>query len=49
MKKRPWLWIVFAFILLIASWAVLLKIAAEHRPASVELQTREPLPVTRDS
>jgi hypothetical protein len=41
MKKRPWLWIVFAFLVLIASWTVLLKIAAEHRPANVELQTRE--------
>jgi hypothetical protein len=41
MKKRPWLWIVFAFLILIGSWAVLLKIASEHRPATVELQTRE--------
>lgn len=41
LRKRPWLWIVFAFFILIASWTVLLKIASEHRPATVELQTRE--------
>ncbi len=41
MKKRPWLWIVFAFLILIGSWTVLLKIASEYRPATVELQTRE--------
>lgn len=45
MKKRPWLWIIFAFLVLIGSWTVLLKIAADHRPATVELAP----PVTRDS
>lgn len=42
LRKRPWLWIVFAFILLIAGWIVLLKIAADHRPANVELRTSPP-------
>ncbi|NLT70763.1 MAG: hypothetical protein GXX91_08715 [Verrucomicrobiaceae bacterium] len=37
LRNRPWLWIVFAFALLIAGWIVLLKIAADHRPATVEL------------
>ncbi len=36
LRSRPWLWIVFAFVILIASWIVLLKIASEHRPASIE-------------
>jgi len=43
LRKRPWLWIVFAFVILIASWTVLLKIAIDRRPANVELAT----PVTR--
>jgi|APTNR8051073442_1049403.scaffolds.fasta_scaffold11053_3 hypothetical protein len=43
LRKRPWLWIVFAFVILIASWTVLLKIATDRRPANVELAT----PVTR--
>ncbi len=37
LRQRPWIWIVLAFLVLIAAWAVLLKIATEHRPASVEL------------
>ena len=39
MRKRPWLWIVLAFVILITSWVVLLRIASEHRPATVELKT----------
>ncbi|MCB1206252.1 MAG: hypothetical protein KDN18_18465 [Verrucomicrobiae bacterium] len=45
MKKRPWLWIVIAFVILIASWVVLLRIASDYRPANVELAT----PVNHDS
>ena len=37
LQQRPWLWIVFAFLVLIASWIVLMNIAIEHRPAEVEL------------
>ncbi len=37
LRQRPWLWIVFAFALLIASWVVLLRLAATHRPATVDL------------
>lgn len=42
LRKRPWLWIVFAFLLLFVGWGALLKIARENQPATVELQTREP-------
>jgi len=44
LRARPWLWIVFAFAILIASWVALLTIASRHRPATVELAK----PVTRD-
>lgn len=39
LRNRPWLWIVFAFTVLIAGWIVLLKIATEHRPANVEIHS----------
>lgn len=42
LRERPWLWIVLAFLLLIAGWTVLLKIAAENQPATVELKTNAP-------
>ncbi len=42
LRERPWLWIVLGFLLLIAGWIVLLKIAADHRPASVELRPAPP-------
>ncbi|MEX2578988.1 MAG: hypothetical protein WD342_08015 [Verrucomicrobiales bacterium] len=32
---RPWIWIVLAFLCLIASWVVLLRLANEKRPAAV--------------
>lgn len=37
LKERPWIWVIVAFIILIASWTILLKIAGERRPASVEI------------
>lgn len=42
LRARPWLWIVLAFAILIASWVVLLTIASKHRPATVELRTHRP-------
>ncbi|MDF1825288.1 MAG: hypothetical protein P1U68_11640 [Verrucomicrobiales bacterium] len=38
-RDRPWIWIVFAFTILIAGWIFLLKIAGEKRPESVEIIT----------
>lgn len=37
LKERPWIWIIVAFVVLISSWAILLKVAGERRPASVEI------------
>jgi len=34
--NRPWIWIVLLFVILIASWVVLFKIAAEHGPVPIE-------------
>ena len=40
LKKRPWIWIVLAFVVLITSWVWLLRLAIETQPESVPLQTR---------
>lgn len=40
-KKRPWLLIIAAFLILIAGWTVFIKLAVENQPASVPL-TSEP-------
>lgn len=37
LRDRPWIWIILAFVVLITAWTILLKIAGERRPASVEL------------
>lgn len=38
-RDRPWIWIVFAFVVLITGWLFLLKLAGEKRPESVEIIT----------
>jgi len=40
-SKRPWLLIVFAFIVLISGWVFLLKLAARNQPETVPIQTIE--------
>ncbi len=40
LKKRPWLWIVLAFVVLITAWVFLLRLAIQTQPESVPLQTR---------
>ncbi len=37
-KKRPWLWVVVAFIALISAWTALIIIAETHKPEQVEIQ-----------
>lgn len=41
-QERPWIWIVIAFAVLIASWIFLLRLADEHRPEPVEIKTIAP-------
>jgi multidrug efflux pump subunit AcrB len=33
--RRPWLLVVLAFVLLLAGWAVLFKLASENRPEAI--------------
>ena len=37
LRDRPWIWIIVAFLILITSWTVLLKVAGDRKPASVEI------------
>ncbi len=36
-NRHPWLYIVFAFLLLISAWSTLISIAVKHTPQQVEL------------
>ena len=37
-RDRPWIWIVVVFVLLIAAWTVLIKVASENQPEQIEVQ-----------
>lgn len=37
LRKRPWLWIVFAFAVLITAWIFFIRIALENQPESLPL------------
>ena len=41
LKKRPWIWVIIAFVILITAWVFLLRISITHRPESIELPTVE--------
>lgn len=41
-QKRPWLWVVVGFLVLISAWVVLLTIANTHQPERVPLKTAAP-------
>lgn len=36
-RDRPWIWVVVVFVLLIAAWSVLIKVARENQPEVIEL------------
>ena len=36
-RKRPWLWIIVAFVLLIGAWTALIMIAVKNKPQSIEI------------
>ena len=38
-KKRPWLIIVFAFIVLLSAWTMFFNVALKNQPESVPLRT----------
>lgn len=33
--RRPWLLVIVAFIVLIAAWAVTIRIAEKHKPVAI--------------
>ena len=42
LRQRPWIWIVVTFAVLITGWVFLLRIANEHRPETVSIETVDP-------
>lgn len=36
--SRPWLWVVFAFVVLISAWSVLFYIALNNQPEVIPLE-----------
>ncbi len=38
LARRPWLWVVFAFVMLLSAWSVLFYIALNNQPEVVPLQ-----------
>lgn len=36
---RPWLFVIFAFLLLIAAWSSLIWIASSHSPEVIPVET----------
>jgi hypothetical protein len=35
--RRPWLWVVAAFVVLLLAWAALITIAGKNKPAEVPM------------
>ena len=35
LRRKPWLWIVLAFVMLIAAWTVLITIAVRDQPEKI--------------
>ena len=36
--RNPWIYIVFAFILLLTAWSTLITIAVKHSPQQIEIK-----------
>ncbi len=41
LKKRPWIWVIIAFVILITAWVFLLRLSITHRPESIEFDSVE--------
>lgn len=39
LAKRPWLVIVFGFVLLFCAWTVLIIVAERHQPKEIPIKT----------
>ena len=38
--RHPWLFVVFAFLLLITAWSALITVAVKHAPQTIEVSPR---------
>lgn len=38
LARHPWIYVVFAFLLLIGAWSTLISIAAKHSPQVIEVK-----------
>ena len=38
--RHPWVFVVFAFLLLIAAWSTLIAVAVKHAPQQVEVSAK---------
>jgi hypothetical protein len=38
LASHPWLYVLFAFLLLIGAWSTLITIAAKHSPQVIEVK-----------
>jgi hypothetical protein len=36
--RNPWLYIVLAFVLLVAAWSALISVAVKHSPQQIEVR-----------
>jgi hypothetical protein len=36
--RHPWLYIVLAFVLLVAAWSALISVAVKHSPQQIEVR-----------
>ncbi len=48
LRDRPWIWIIVAFVVLITAWTILLKIAGERQPDTVEIYQQPAPDVNRE-
>gem|GEM_PF-1691715 len=37
LARRPWLWVVFAFVMLLSAWSALFYVAMKNQPETVPL------------
>ncbi|MDF1737653.1 MAG: hypothetical protein P1U86_00735 [Verrucomicrobiales bacterium] len=40
-QKRPWIWVIVAFIILMTGWAFLLRLSITHLPESIPPKSAE--------
>jgi len=49
LKKRPWLWVILAFVILISAWTAFITIAVNNQPELIDIhdtQTNDEAPIT---